>query len=310
MKKYLSPDGRTIFYVATQIENGIFWQSAPYEPTVSLTIEEEQKAKSMNWDLEKVLLVKKLLKAKKTPTQIQKETGISRNSINKYRKILSLKDTRVQDKDNESTGKSENVLCNQLIFILFINESTSPLFVIIAPILLLAVVGYFKVEYDKFTQQMREHKEVAKKLHLDFVGAMDLSYERYPILVISEKEKIRFEMLLKHYNNQGREIFLVIQGYGQDNNAHYDERNKIASDYTKANAKMIDEADKRSKEVWKNLDQIGYLDYLKTPPGPQWEKSKEYLEAKTAFYKKHKHNADVTDKARKKFIIEDVEIES
>lgn len=281
------------------------WKAVREE--IQLTEKEQKKVEALGWDMDKVLKVKRLLSSGNTPMEISKKEDISRSSVYKYKEILEVQnDTKKPSKDTEKTSKTKNVFCNSLIIIFLSAENTTHIFLPLLPVLVLVLVGYFKREYDRYYWEQMEHKKVASALHKIYQTVFDLSFTRYPIMVYSDIDLAYFRKLLTHYNNQGRDVILIEKTKSHTNNHdHWNEVEKYRKDYCSANRYMIDKAQERADEIWAKLNEMGYYDYLKTPKGPQWEKSKSYLEKQVQFYLDNPR--PTRDQARKKTIIDEIE---
>ncbi len=298
----------TKFVLVEQTENSAKWEAVRTE--VELTEKEKNKAIALGWDVEKVLHVKRQLEAGQSPTEIASTGEVSRNSVYKYTKILSLKDTKKHEKDSKKTVKPKDVLHSSLIFMFLDVQSTMHLFLPLVPPILLAIFGKFWMDYRKYYAEMMAHKAVVGKLHLDFTKAFDLSYQRDPIIVGSDHEKVYWVAMLKHYNNTRRDVIVIERGNSQNASQHWDEKEDYRKAYCSANRQEIMEADKRAKEIWAHLEEKGYLDYLYTPPRKEWEKSKAYLEKSVKYWVENPVPKSAIDHSRKKFIIEDLEFET
>lgn len=300
---FRTEDGREIKFVPTENENE--WESVQVNEVVELTEQEKNKATALGWDIEKVLKVKSLLRQEVSPSEIQKRTGISRNSVYKYQKILSVKDSKIKEKDNKSTVISKSVFPNWLIFLVVANQSTHSTILVLSPLLLLAVVGYVKIEYDKWKRDLEEHRTKVSFLKIEWGHVFDLSFRKYPLFVESEKEKIHYEKLLKHYNNSSRDVIVIERGYRQSAWEHELEREGYEKAYCSANRQMLDEAEANSTRIWNELQVNGYFDYLSAPKGKNWEMSKHYIEKHVEFYRQNP--MPVKDTARKKEILTDLD---
>lgn len=301
---YRTLEGKEILFVRSE-SDPLEWEVRDLTEVVELSEKEKNKALMAGWDIEKVLEVKRLLWLNITPSEIKKRTGISRNSIYKYKKILSVKDIKKLGKDNQSTVISKSVLPKSLVFLVVMDESTISLFLVLTPLLVLAVVGYVKQQYDQWKIDLEEHSTIVRKMHFDFCRVFDLSFLKTPIIVNSLKEKTYYEKLLKHYNNQSRDVILVERGYKQSNHEHYDEKRAYESAYCSANRQIIDEAYNERSRIWNELRENGYLDYLDCPKKKNWKTSKHYLEKSLEFY--WKNPLPVKDTARRKEIISDLD---
>lgn len=293
-------DGSEFRFVPVESEQ-YSWECVEFCAPVELTKEERQMSEAQAWDLEKVLLVKKMLLDGKSPSEINKATSISRNTVYKYKKVLSLKDTNLPAKYNENTEISKSVLSCFLIFSNLGNQSTMPFFLVLLPIVVLAIWGFFKKEMAASNDRKRIHDAEVSQLHFLFVRAFNLSYRREPIVVHSEIEERYYNSLLAHYNNQGRFVYVIEAKPGQSANSLFDEKENMNRAYCLANAEMIIQANKRAQDKWKELEEMGLLDYLyfNRQHRGNWERSKAFLYDAVA---KLQTQPNGKDYARTKFI--------
>jgi hypothetical protein len=176
----------TKFILVEQTENSAKWEAVRTE--VELTEKEKNKAIALGWDVEKVLHVKRQLEAGHSPTEIASKGEVSRNSVYKYTKILSPKDTKKQPKDTEKTRNLKSVFPILLTFNGFDIGSTMHLFLPLLPLLVLYFGGKLWWDYKKYEAEQLEHKENVKDLYFIFTKVFDLSYYRYPIFVKTDYE--------------------------------------------------------------------------------------------------------------------------
>ncbi len=297
---------RTKFVLVEQTENSAEWKA----DVTQLTDREKDKAIALGWNVENVLFVKEKLEAGWTPTAIGDTKKVSRSTVYKYRKILSVKDTKKEKKDKKKTEKRRIVFHSSLIFMFLDVGNTMHLLLPFLPPLLLFFFGKIWMDYRKYYNEMMEHKENVKGLYLNFTKVFDLSYQRDPIMVYSDHEKVYWVDMLKHYNNTRRDVIVIERGPNQNASQHWDEKEEYYKAYCSANRQEINEADKRAKEIWEKLEDKGYLDYLYTPPRKEWEKSKAYLEKSVKYFVENPVPKSALDHSRKKFIIEDLEFET
>ncbi len=294
---------RTKFVLVEQTANSAEWKA----DITQLTDREKDKAIALGWNVENVLFVKEKLEAGWTPTAIGDTKIVSRSTVYKYRKILSVKDTKKKKKDKKKTEKRRIVFHSSLIFMFLDIGNTMHLLLPFLPPLVLLFVGKFWMDYRKYYAEMMEHKAVVGKLHLDFTDVFELSYQRDPIVVGSDHEKVYWVDMLKYYNNTHRAVLLVVRGSDQTGHQHWDEKENEYKTACHTNRQEINEANKRATEVWKKLEANGYLDYLSTPPRKDWEKSKAFLENAVKYWVENPVPKSALDHSRKKFIIEDLE---
>lgn len=282
-------DGSEFTYIPEESGQHVYsWVQSELTYEVSLSKEENQKACTLGYDLEKVLLVKKLLLAKKTPTAINEATGISRDAIYRYKKIINLKDSQKSPKDSERTQIEESVLSMLLIFSEQSGNSTIPFYVVVVPIVVLLIFGYLKREYEKVQIERLQHHEETKFVWALMRKANDYSYCRYPIVVNSETEEAYFKKVLAHYNNEGRTVHLIPY-IGGNRNDRYEEVRKFEREFGAANAYDMERGADRASRNWKEMEEEGLLDYLyhSRKYKGKWERSKLYIEAVTQFLVEH-----------------------
>lgn len=298
-KVFNREDGSQFWYVPEEsTANKIVWVQTEVVSEITLTQEENQKACSLGFDLDKVLKVKKALLAKKTPTEIQNSLDVSRDSVYRYKKILSLKDTKKAPKDSQKTSFSESVFSMLLIFNDSDTYNTMPLYVVVVPIVVLLLFGYLKREWDTVKNQRIQHHEETKNLYYLMRLANDYSFQRFPLFAYNDADIAYYNKVLEHYNNQSRMVALV------ENNL--DVKDQFDRDFGKANALYIKRAQERARSNWKELEDRGLLDYLyhSRKYKGNWERSKEYMERVTEFLVKNPEPNSAKDHARKKHIID------
>lgn len=294
-------DGTEIQYAP--VEGEVFtWEQVSYQTV--LTKEEKKKAKALGYDLKKVLKVKACLERQMRPMEIHRSTKIARSSIDNYRKILSEKDMKLQEKDVQTTKKLDCVFFNLLVCSDLVGETTFYLFLILVLLFIIIIVAcYFHLKWEQKQQAYQAHHKEADRLRKLMYKVMDFSFRRYPIVCSTEAEKRYYEKLLKHYNNQGRKVELIEPKLNQ--NAHYHQAIKaeFARNYIARNKDMVVIGDLNAEQYWEKLILEGLLDYLKNPKGENWEASKAYIEDVTNYLIENPRPT-VTDQAKRKLVLE------
>ncbi|WP_264788343.1 hypothetical protein [Aureispira anguillae] len=89
IKKIESTNTGQIVYTIPTAGEGLEWEIVKEENLVELTDQENLIAKAKQLDAKKFLLVKQLLLAGKSYSQIRKKTGIAKTTIINYKKYYS-----------------------------------------------------------------------------------------------------------------------------------------------------------------------------------------------------------------------------
>jgi len=202
-KIFFLEDGRKLTTIETCPDS---WDVIQVPEIIFLTEEEKQKGMLLGYDLEKLLIVKQKLIEGLTPTQIDenKDLDVSRNSVYKYQKILSVKYTKIQRKDIENTVKSKSAFLSLLINNELSVQSTIEVFILLFLFFIVVSILLFKWKYDKYYDEQMIHKAEANRVHLLFTKVFDLTYKKYPIFVSTEKEYNHYRKLLKHRSEERR----------------------------------------------------------------------------------------------------------
>lgn len=297
---FRQPDGTEIQYTPAEGE-ALTWERVI--PQTVLTEEEERKAKALGYDMKKVLQVKACLERQMRPMEIHRSTKIARSSIANYRKILSEKDMKLHGKDIQTTKKLDCVFFNALICSDLVGETTFSMFLVLAPLFFLILGGYFKMKREQAKQIQKAHELEADRLRMLLHRVKDFSFRRSPIICSTEAEKRYYKKLLRHYNNQGREVNLVERKLHQNRLQHEASKAELATNYSALNKDMIIEGDLNAKAYWEYLKRKGFLDYLKNPKGENWEASKAYIEDVTKYLIENPRPT-VTDQAKQKLVLD------
>lgn len=276
---YERPDGSQVLFVPVESEN-LSWLATEYNKPVELTEKEIFKAKMLNWDLIKVLTVKKLLLKGDTPSKIFKDTGISRNSIYKYKEVLKY--SLIAENNNKSTENTKCVFNKMLIFSYLGVDSTPGLLLLC----FLLFIAYFFYKYDLWKKERVKHNEEATWLHFQFTKVFDLSYLRYPILCNSEEEARHYRKLLAYYNNKGRDCIVLERGLNQNSLEYFEEKESYSRKYCSANRYMIKIAKENYSKQWDILKDAGKFDYFyySNLENENWQCSKDFLNRVIKFY--------------------------
>lgn len=259
--------------------NGVYaWSSPHYKQTVELTDEEKAVCEAKNLDAESVLWVKRELAAGRTPTQIHRSIGMSRNTVYKYKEILkdSLQSTgETPAKYSQSTEIKKSVLC----FFLFFNhlDHQSTLLILIAGICTIGLPFFVhRLQIWAFERREARRKEI-RPLRIDFHLAMDFKYRKEALTARNTEEKLYFHYLLREYGNRTREVFLneILSGESAIN--HKIRRDKVAEQYNINNALKVRNAEKKMLAAKNELYHTGKLDYFYKNDKEQREASRLWL---------------------------------
>ncbi|BDS12766.1 hypothetical protein [Aureispira anguillae] len=273
-------DGREVRYAPVKGEQ-LSWERV-YRQTI-LTKEEERKGKILRYDLTKVLKVKRGLEQGMRPMKIHQTTGIARSTIDKYRKILCEKDIKLQGKDTQTTEKLHCVFFNSLICSDLGLNATPSLLLLLAPLLMLMLWGWLKGKWLKEQQEHLAHQQEADRLRKLMYQVKNLSFQREPLICTTKVEATYYKDLLKHFNNRGRTVELIERKLNQSSHQHAASRSRFNEHYYSTHKHKIAEGQQRAREYWEGLIEAGLLDYLSSPKGANWEASKAYIEAVTAY---------------------------
>ncbi len=277
------------------------WELREPTPKVELTKKEAMRAEAFGYDLSKVLIVKENLVKGLTVVQIYKQGICARSTVYKYKEILEIppvKDIKKQGKYIQNTEYSSSVLS-----ILLIDSDMylrTPILHYFALMLLFAAVfSYLKQKYGK--DYTPTHEEEISKLYFQITRVWNFTYRREPIIANSKREGRYYKKILKHYNNQGRDVFVIERILGESPNSHFDRKEKFVALYESTNADMIEFGYKSSTKNWNRIKNEGLLHYLDNPKGANWEKSKEFL-TKSVQYLIDNQTPFLGDRAKEKFI--------
>jgi len=303
-KVFVLPNNRTVIYKAVA-PNVFDWEPQDYEAPIILTAKEKNKVLALNYDLDKVLAVKKGLVQKMRPIDIENEFKVSKSSIYKYKEILCGKDIEKLIKDRQNTEKVKNVFPIYLIFMSLGAENTNAPVWLIIPLFLIVVWLWLIRFWNSQEQLRRRHKECISKERDQFKKVFDLSYSQKPIVCNCKKEADNWTKILKFYNNSGRMVHVIERGFHQNGIAHWMEKEYFSESYCTNNAHRIIEGEKNGEEEWEKLEQLGFLDYFywSRKDRPMFEISKKYIFNSIEFYSKN-IELPTEDKAKSKKIVE------
>ena len=293
-------DGRELKYAPTQSET-YSWELV--SRSTFLTEKEINEGKALGYDMEKLLRVKECLEQGMGPTAIYNKTGIARSSVINYRKILSVKDSKIHSKDSKKSIKVKSVFFTFLLFSDLDSQTTFSILLILTPLLVLAIGGYLRSEYKRVQAENLAHRDEAAKLHFQMTRVANLSFRREPILCSSHKEVIYYEKVLKHYNNVGRTVHLIEYKKNQNRFQHWNTIEEYRRSYLKANRYEIAEGKERMQGFWNKLKKRGLLDYLHTPKKENWLESKAYIYSVIEFLRENPRPTD-SDQARSKYVMD------
>lgn len=276
-------DGREVTLVKNLsecTEHTLSWDLKDVEEKITLTDQEQMRAKAFGFDLSKVLIVKEKLIEGLSPTEIEKQDICVRSTVYNYKKILEIPPVKNTKKQVKYTKNTKNLSCVFPILLidsnLFVQTPILHFFVFIA--LLLGTYTYLSNRYKTFMHERAKHLEVANKLHLQFTKVCNLAFCREPILCNSELDARYYKSLLKFYNNQGRDVFVLEKQLGESPNAFWTRKEIWIAQYTSANRDMIDVGRENLNIFWRDIESKGLLDYLYYPLRENWQESKQFLE--------------------------------
>lgn len=277
------------------------WSVIDAPKIIQLTETELMKAEFCKYDLCKVLKVKESLLEGLTIVQISKAKICARSTVYTYLEILEItlvKDTKKQSKYIQNTELSSCVLSMLLIDSeMYLRTPILHYFALM--LLFAAVFSYLKQKYGK--NYTPPHEEEISKLYLQITRVWDFTYRREPIIANSKREGRYYKKILKHYNNQGRDVFIIERILGESPNSHFNRKEKFAALYESTNADMIEFGRNSSTKNWNRIKNEGLLHYLDNPKGYNWEKSKEFL-TKSVQYLIDNPTPFLGDRAKEKFI--------
>lgn len=301
-KIYVNHKGEQFITVPKEGEPNA-WRIVPLKPEIKLTEQEVLKANALGYKLDMVLKVKELLSQNLSITSIHKKTGFSRSTITNYNKNVLSNSIKIHGKSTKNTLYFKSVFP----MLLTVSESgvnNTPVyyFLIILLPLVVAIV-WIRYSYQKFCLKRASHKKEVNKLHADLAKAMNYSYMRNHIICNSKVERIYYEGVLTHYNNQGRDIVVVERLPSETSQDHYIRKEEIAQSLFVANRHEIEQAAELYSQEWDVLRAIGLLDYLHYPLGENWRESKQFIE-ETIQYLVDNPRPNYNDRARKKYVQE------
>jgi len=297
-----TPDGRKFIKVPCPKEANTDI-IVPYEKPVELTEEEESKANALGFDLKRVLTVKRLLSKELGPTAIQKQTGISRSTVNKYKKYLFSKSAKIREKSTKNTVISKSGFSNLLIFSTSGSETTNTYFIIPGLLLLMVVWLIFKIIDHMHQKAKLDHMREYGHLRNLFYRALDYSYLRYPIICNSEKEERYYKDILIHYNNQGRYVASEEYQLSDTSQSHRSRKNNHEQKIRKNNKFDIIQAQERYSQKFREIANKGLLDCLHFPQGPNSIESEKFIR-KAIQYLVDNPEPNCNDRSRKKYVEE------
>jgi hypothetical protein len=282
--------------IGTEEKNSRLWVSINSSDSFPLTPSERERGKEKKKDLEKMQLVKELLLKGLKPNQIYKQTGISRNTVYEYKKLLDESTlnaiTKVHLKYTQSTLNS-----NILFFIpLSISnlESQSTLLAFYVFLLLSLFIGV--VIYNRL-EQYRKTKE-AHRLESDalwYFFQMVLKYKFDHNLIISpiKGEVEYFRDMYKEYGTYNSEQDNYVRHIKQtESNDLYEIKIQLEIEcYEKNYRTKIRERANKGKVFFQELKESGKLDYFdfSKRDTPGFQESKEFLLQLTEKARKRPH---------------------
>jgi hypothetical protein len=279
-------DGVVHFFVPA-VGESLTWKREDQQP-VELSASEQHRAELLHYDLEKVLIVKKWLCQGRTPTAINRGTGVSRNTVYLYKKIYDEKYTKNTAKYTESTKNSTGVLFILLTSNWFALDSADVLLgggIIVVALLLNILLELHKKSKE---QKTYTHRDEVRELKRDFYTVLDWSYKREPIIVGSKKEEAHKKDMLKYYKNSGRLVLVFPKKIGEDNRNYFFRKRQFMEKLVFGSEPYVQKGQQNHKAAFNKINEANLLAYFTDPSAI---KSKAFLLEFTAYYRNHREPA-------------------
>lgn len=203
----------------------------------------------------------------------------------------------------QTTNNLDYVFFNLLIYSSSLLETTYPIFLVLLPLLVLIIGAYWSKKRNKKLAEIEAHRVEVSRLRNLLHKVKDYSFRRIPFICATTYEVKYYKEVLKYYSNVGRVVELVEHTEGQDFYLYSEIKTSTFRHHCAVQKDMIREGEENACRYWDGLERNGLLDYLKTPKGPNWEKSKKYIEEITAYLVEHDRPRP-RDQAKKKLVMD------
>lgn len=202
-----------------------------------------------------------------------------------------------------TTDKVDCVFFNSLVCSDLMSGTTYPVLLILVPLLVLIIGAYWSHKRALEQAVLEEHRAEAAALKKLLRKALDFSFQRTPLICSTEYEVKYYKDVLKAYNNRGRIVELVERIKTQNNHQHAASKVQMYQWHYSKEFEVVEMGKENFSEHWDNLIRKGLLDYLKTPKGPNWKKSKEYIDRVTEYLIENDRPRP-SDQAKKKLVLD------
>jgi hypothetical protein len=203
----------------------------------------------------------------------------------------------------ETTGKVDCVFFNYLICSDLVGGTTYPVLLLLVPLLVLIIGAYWNHKRGLEEIDLEAHRAEASRLEHLLRKALDFSFQRTPLICATEYEVKYYKDVLKAYNNRGRIVELVGRIKTQNNHEHAASKAQTYRFHYSREFEVIEMGQENFNKHWDHLINKGLLDYLKTPKGSNWEKSKEYIDKATEYLVENDRPRP-SDQAKKKLVLD------
>lgn len=203
----------------------------------------------------------------------------------------------------QTTDKVDYVFFNSLVCSDLFSGTTYPVFLVLVPLFLLIIGGYFQRNRRLDLAEGQAHRVEAARLRTLMHKVKDYSFRRTPLVCSTTYEVAYYKNVLKHYNNVGRHIELVERNKSQSNHQYEAMKVQFYQHYCATNKDMIKEGERNAGCYWEELDRKGLLDFLGMKKTENWEASKKYMEEITAYLVKNDEPRP-SDQAKQKLALD------
>jgi hypothetical protein len=203
----------------------------------------------------------------------------------------------------QTTDNLNCVFFNYLVCSDLVDGTTYPVLLVLVPLFLLIIGVYWNYNRSLEEADLETHRAEAARLRALMHHVKDYSFRRTPLICSTTYQVTYYNNVLKNYNNVGRCVELVEMNKSQDNHQHAASKVQLSKHYCSLHSDMIKEGERNANHYWDELIREGLLDYLQTPKGPNWEKSKEYIEEVTAYLVLNDRPRP-SDQAKKKLVLD------
>lgn len=250
----------------TMLQTGnMEWSAVGHISQVCLDDVEQKRCKLLNKDIKKFLEVKRYLINGYSPTEINKLTGIARQTVYNYRDLLSKTSLEIlrsgQAKDSLETGKQRSVFFILLVISEIGSQSTVLNFLFVVGLVALPLCYFWWKDYQ--LAQWQNKMASARPPKTIFLKAFNLTHRKEVIIVATEKEAASYKRLLRAYKNRGRHIELIKRNLGEDEASYFNRKEQFTYQYNANNGAIVKAAKLKYYQALNQLYQSGKLDYLR-----------------------------------------------